>query len=174
MTNTIYVGIDPGVHGGIAAIYPNGAIEFQKFATLSKGDVWNLMSYIFDPIRDEKAPQLKFRVVLEKVSGYMGKAKGAGDDTPGSSMFVFGENFGLVQGCLLGCGLREGVDYHLVTPQKWQAGVGIPSKDSRETRTLWKRRLKLTAEKIFPQLKLTLDVADALLIAHYCRQTYKE
>lgn len=165
MTEYTYVGIDPGVNGGIACLCPNDQIKFKSFDSLTKQGIWLWIAL-------EHQEQIKLRVVVEKVGGYMGANRGGGKETRGSHMFAFGESFGLIQGCLLGCGLQEKKDYWFVHPKTWQARVGIEKSPKGETYAAHKRRLKTRAEVLFPQLRMTLETADALLLAHYCKETY--
>lgn len=74
-----------------------------------------------------------------------------------------------------------------VLPQDWQRYLGIePRKKGKkrrmhnaewitqkpESRVQFKRRLKMVAEVIFRDVKVTLNTADALLIAHYARKVH--
>ena len=54
----------------------------------------------------------------------------------------------------------------LVTPQAWQAGLGIPRGDRSQSQ--WKAALKAEAARRYPsQEGLTLKTADALLLLDY-------
>ena len=57
-----------------------------------------------------------------------------------------------------------------VTPQKWikYHGLGVRGQ---LTNTQWKNKLKARAQDLFPQIKVTLALADALLIMDYARNT---
>ena len=46
-----------------------------------------------------------------------------------------------------------------------------PSKT--ESKTEWKNRLKGMAQQLYPDLKVTLATADALLIATYCKRKHE-
>lgn len=120
------------------------------------------------------------RVVIEQVSGYVGKPQ------PGSRMFNFGRNYGFYRGCLVAHGFTEVTKLHpiklrnklvfiTVSPQSWQRGVGIQpriKKPVKETDSQWKGRLKLYAERLYPSLKLSTGNADAVLITDYCKQMF--
>jgi len=41
-------------------------------------------------------------------------------------------------------------------------------KTKTESKTDWKRRLKERAQQLYPDMKITNDMADAILISHYC------
>lgn len=86
--------------------------------------------------------------VLEKVHAMPGNG--------GVSMFSFGQNFGFWRGVLQG--LR--IPFVMVTPQAWQKGL-VPPKVKGPDR---KRALKQLAAERYPNLKVTLKTADALLM----------
>jgi hypothetical protein len=92
-------------------------------------------------------------VVIEQVGGFCGKGQ------PGSAMFRFGENFGAV----LGAAIAHGYRVERVTPQKWMKAHGMGTRGSL-SKADWKRKLKSKAQELYPQLKVTLETADALLI----------
>jgi hypothetical protein len=56
-----------------------------------------------------------------------------------------------------------GIPFERVTPQKWQKAMGCMTKGDKNVS---KRR----AQELFPQLKITHAIADALLIAEYGRK----
>ena len=63
-----------------------------------------------------------------------------------------------------------GIPFEEVTPVVWQRGLGIPVRKKDESRSQFKGRLKAKAQQLFPQVKVTLKTADALLISEYCRR----
>jgi hypothetical protein len=154
----LYVGIDPGASGGLAALSPDGKIVSFKSIKDEK-TIWEWINH-FRSLGQGVA-------VIEKVSGYIG-----GEGQPGSAMFNFGQSYGFLRGCLVASGHTENETFHVVPPQEWQRALSIPKRVRLESRTAWKGRLKKEAERRFPSLKVTLATADALLIALYCLQTY--
>lgn len=92
-------------------------------------------------------------LVIEQVGGFAGKGQ------PGSAMFRFGENFGLVIGAAIALGYRV----ERVTPQKWIKAHGLGTRGAL-SKAEWKRKLKSKAQELYPNLKVTLETADALLI----------
>lgn len=62
-----------------------------------------------------------------------------------------------------------GIPFLAVTPKNWQAHYGL-AKEKLEGDTSWKNRLKARAQSLFPDVKVTLATADALLLAEYGRQ----
>lgn len=86
-------------------------------------------------------------------------------------MFKFGFNAGFIRGILMSLGWR----IELVRPAKWQAGFGLGGSKSCTTKAEWKRKLKEEAERRFPNQKVTLATADALLILDWgLRQPHHE
>jgi crossover junction endodeoxyribonuclease RuvC len=76
------------------------------------------------------------------------------------STFKFGMNYGWWQGALTALG----IPYERVYPLKWQTLMGC--RTGRD-KNVSKRR----AQELFPRIKITHAVADALLIAEYGRRT---
>ena len=153
-----FIGIDPGVKGGIAVLDEEGKVAFLEKMPATPHDLWQVMW---------KIPRRRF-AYLEKVGGYIGDEgeKGAGRAN-GSRMFTFGQNFGWCQMALEG----NYIPYELVTPQVWQKSVGITLRKKEESRSAWKNRLKARAQELFPSERVTLANSDALLIAYHCWQT---
>lgn len=138
--------IDPGKSGGIAVRYPcSKVLAFPMPPT--EGDLRDLFVRLYNPDN----PTVAF---VEKVGGYVG---GAG--APGSAMFNFGRNFGFILGALAGLFVRT----ELVTPQQWQKRLGLGTSKGMTT-VQWKNKLKEEAQRRFPDLRVTLKTADALLI----------
>jgi predicted class III extradiol MEMO1 family dioxygenase len=136
------VGVDVGVNGGIVALNTDNSYTSFSMPKTNK-EIAELFVYL--------NPHVAY---VEKVSGYIGKAH------PASRMFNFGVNFGVILGALHGLDS----EVHLIRPQEWQKPLGLPKRDCR---TEHKRELKRVAEKMFPNLKLTLKTCDAALILDY-------
>lgn len=153
----IIIGVDPGKSGGMACLVNGRVNSFVR------------MPYTPTPIVAWLRTWPNAVVVLEKVGGYIG-----GGGQPGSHMFEFGRNYGILEASIAAAGLQR----YDVTPQAWQKVLGIvPRRKTKgsvkgESKTEWKNRLRKRAEDIFPSLKITLNTADALLIAEYGRRTY--
>ena len=139
----LYIGIDPGLSGGIAFIPATGNPWAHKMPETDR----DLIDLIGDSINMSEP-----RAVLELVhsSPQMGV----------KSAFTFGEGYGRLQAVLTA--LR--VPYERVRPQKWQQAMGCLTKGDKNVS---KRR----AQELFPTLKVTHATADALLIAEYNRRT---
>jgi hypothetical protein len=178
--STLYVGVDPGAGGGLAAL--------TSYETAGGSRPWEVVSFKSMPDTELKAwswfnylphPHRRYAAV-EQVQGYIGNPH------PGSAMFNFGRSYGSLRMALVAAGFRFEDDpdpdwnpyQHdtalTVRPQVWQAGIGISSRKRSESKEAFKRRLKVVAEGLFPKLKITLATADALLIAEYLRRLKEE
>ena len=144
-----YIGIDPGVHGGIAVLSVDGSVvEVAKMPTTPMDLLDFLSKYKDDSF-----------CILERVGGMPGNG--------GSAMFNFGKGYGHLQMALLALGIPT----NDVTPNKWEKSFQLGSSGTYG-KTEWKNRLKGKAQQLFPSLgrKITLATCDALLIAEYGRR----
>src|SRR4029077_20610175 len=91
--------------------------------------------------------------VLEDVGGFTGTPQ------PGSRMFTFGRGYGQLEGFLIALGYQ----ILRVRPQVWQKALSLGTRKG-ESKPDHKRRMRGKALDLFPQIKPTLDQADALLI----------
>jgi len=142
----VYMGIDPGSTGAISVIHENK----QEVYRHSKGtlyDMWDFISAV-----KKGGPCV---AVLEKVHSMPGQGV--------ASTFKFGQNYGMVKAFLV----AARIPFTEVTPQSWMKFYGM-KKTKTESKTDWKRRLKERAQQLYPDMKITNDMADAILISHYC------
>lgn len=143
--------IDPGASGGIA---------FGDTASAKDPALHAMPETVHDLaelIRDSKVEH----AFVELVGGYIGKAQ------PASSAFVFGENYGKIQGILASLG----IPFTLVRPQKWQLALSLGNSKGMKKHE-WKAKLKAKAQRLYPQSKVTLQTADALLIWHAAKHKH--
>ena len=142
----LLLGIDPGQSGGIAELWPDGKIDaFPMFADDALRDYFQCIAENKDVVPV---------CYMELVQGFIGKAQ------PGSSMFKFGNGYGFLRGLLSANRIRT----VLVRPQEWQKGIpGAQGLKGPER----KRALRDQAARLFPNSRVTLATADALLIANF-------
>lgn len=136
----IYLGLDPGASGGIAMLDDDGVVVAAFAMPLTERD-----------ILDELLPlEGKARAVLERVSSspQMGVV----------SAFTFGRGYG---GLLMALTAAR-IPFSQVVPAKWQAALQCRSGGDKN---ITKRR----AQQLWPGRKITHAIADALLLAEYCR-----
>lgn len=172
------VGIDPGVNGGIAVIDGERNVKELLPSLDTPKSIWENLGAILYSNTNNLIKADNVKVVIEQVSGYVpGRSKyrkqyekDGGNAQPGSRAFTFGRSYGWLEMALVACGLEEGVDYQYATPQKWIKYLGIPKRTADMTDSQWKNVLKSTAQRMYPDTKITLKTADALLLAEYCLQ----
>lgn len=143
-----FLGLDPGAGGGIAALIVEGR------GTVVKADAW-------------KMPETD-RDILDSLEPYVGPHTFAFLEKVHSmpkqgvvSAFTFGGSYRALKMALTA--LR--IPYDLVTPQRWQLIMGCRTGGDKNVS---KRR----AQELFPAMKMTHALADALLIAEFGRRTH--
>lgn len=166
-----YIGIDPGVSGGIAVIDSKRKVLEATGMPESMSDVWEFLAGWILPTVPTGTPA---RVTIEKVTGYIpGRSskrkeyEQTGNAQPGHAMFRFGTSYGALLMGVTATGLRQDSEWWNVTPQVWQRSLGLRTRFKGEADNSWKNYLKSTALTLFPEVKVTLKTADALLLAEY-------
>ena len=149
MKQTI-IGIDPGQSGGIAWTHEDG-MRVEKMPDTIQG-VWELVSHIVDNTA-QIYRHTEFKAYLEQVHSMPGQGV--------SSSFKFGNGFGHLEMALT----AAGIPFERVTPQRWQKAMVCMTKGDKNVS---KRR----AQELFPSLKITHAIADALLIAEYGKREW--
>lgn len=153
-----FIGIDPGVNGGLCAL-PEKGDKFYLFPY--KEDSAHLILYA---ILDLTLVDIK-AIALEKVSasGVMGSR----------SAFTFGANYSEWKTCLRI--LKHGspdIEILHPTPQLWQKPLPDSAKDKDPKKR--KNTLARYAKEQFPYMgsKLTIKMADAVLIASWAKNQF--
>jgi len=147
--STLLLAIDPGASGAIAVKWPGKPI--LAYPMPDDADLVEMMGAYQAACLLDGTDLVAY---LELVGGYIGKP------SPGSAMFNFGNGYGFIRGVLAANRIKT----VLVRPQTWQKGVsGVQSTKGPER----KRALKEAAARLYPNIKVTLTNADALLIADY-------
>lgn len=141
----IFIGIDPGVSGGVAMLDSDGRVQAALRMPSTERDVLELL------MPGLIASALPTRALLERVysSPQMGVV----------SAFTFGKGYGGLKMALA----ASRIPYDEIAPAKWQLVMGCRSKGDKNTT---KRR----AQQLFPNVKVTHAIADALLLAECCRR----
>lgn len=150
-TTLHFIGIDPGVSGGIAWTSPLGDQVKPMPATLH--DTITLLESILDSQADGKTV-----VYIEELPKYVGPI-------PSSAVFVMARNYGQLEGALATMDVR----IQHVKPQAWQKALGLGTSKGG-SRGDWKNKLKAKAQHLFPEEDVTLKTADALLILNAAQQ----
>jgi len=151
ITYKYFIGVDPGLSGGIAVIDPvSNVIEVSKTPQTIQDFIDLLGKYMNESVF----------CITEKV--HSRPFNGA------KANFTFGYINGILHTVLL----ISKIPHEMVSPQAWMKYYGM-KKEKNETDTSWKNRLKGRAQQLFPKTKVTLWNADALLIAEYCKRNFK-
>ena len=148
-------GGDPGANGAVALVTGVGAMAAKVFP-LAKLDRFDYIELI-----DSLCLDVLF---IEKVSPMPARGKDGKPRRVGTkSMFTFGMNVER----LYMAAAANGIPVREVTPAKWQKGVGLYFPKG-STHADHKRQARDLAQQMFAR-KVSLAVADALLIAEYGR-----
>ena len=146
-----YIGIDPGINGGITVINKSGEIVSSiKMPSTSRDLLDHLLIYCEDSF-----------CIFEKVSSR--PTNGA------KSNFTFGRGIGQLEMALIALSVPS----EDITPMKWMKMYHFTQTKTMLGGTAWKNMLKSKAQQLYPKQKVFLWNADSILIAHYCYHTYK-
>lgn len=157
MNPTHFIGIDPGLTGGIALYVPDAVTESRVWAMPIKGGFVDAHT-VSGICQDHYAWRTSVQVLIELVHS---RPRQAG-------VFNFGLNTGIIHGVLGALG----IPFQTVAPQKWKPAMGLqrhPDEDYKAN----KERSRLVAIKLFPHLANDLKLkkddgkAEALLLAVY-------
>jgi len=147
-----FLAIDPGKRGGLV-LMETGRILKTTEMPATPLDVYNWVSgaTLVNGWWD-----VDLRVVIEDVHAFpTDSRKGA---------FEFGRGLGVLQAVLSIVVVNEPV---LVLPQAWQRGLGLRKKKPGEKSPAWKKYLLEVAQELYPDVEVTLEIADAILIGEY-------
>jgi hypothetical protein len=146
MKHQITIGIDPGANGAIAWIDERGKSCVEKMPETLQ-DLWELIRDITNSPRSAIDGR-KYKAYIEQVSSspQMGVV----------SAFSFGRGYGNLEMALT----AAGIPFERVRPQVWQKAMGCMTKGDKNIS-------KAKAQELFPSIKCTHTVSDALLIALY-------
>jgi hypothetical protein len=169
----IYIGIDPGQQGGIAALTLQGEIR----RLMRMPDTSQKLVAVFRELAEmgecrtlvEHLPEMPRRYV--KKCPYCQAEHQQPRSVPAQSaksMFAQGCGYGRLLACLEVADLEP----ETVRAQHWQQLFSlIQPKGQKHSVTEKKNKHKEAAGRLFPGIKLTHYVADALLIAEFARRT---
>jgi hypothetical protein len=156
----IFIGIDPGISGGIVGIDEYKNIMFLHVMPSTIQELEKIFS-------DLQKKRYILMIYLEKAQAFPGNGS--------VSMFNYGCHFGELL-CLL---KTMGIPYELVPPQTWTKKIHLPYK--RGTKKTSKEKSKESISILYPGVCLKdpskkkakefhLGLIDALLIAEFGRQ----
>ena len=139
--------IDPGARGGVVAMTEEGMIECDKCPK----DIGEMSLIISDIINECHVKDYDLTTYIENVHAFPTDAR--------NSAFKFGMNYGMWLGMIA----SNNVVPIKITPQKWQQAYQPLSKIKKDR----KKELHQIASDMFPDVKVTYLICDALLIAAY-------
>ena len=160
----LIIAIDPGINGAICFFENGEVIDVLEMPTMAEGkknkrqvnghQLYNELSY-----RIKKYNKQNINVVVEQVSAMPGQGV--------TSMFNFGQSFGVIKGI---CAAMQ-LPIFFVRPAKWKKHFELINTQKDASRT--------KAIEMFPKISSILskkkdsNKADAILIASYFHETYK-
>lgn len=147
----LYIGLDLGANGGVVVLKEDGTV-LDVFKTPQTTREWQ------DKLN--KYSDKHCFCITEKVHSQPHNGSKAA--------FSYGLTVGKTLTMLDVCK----IPFQEVAPQTWMKTYSM-KKNTGETGTKWKGRLKDRAQQIFPKEKVVLWNADAYLIAEYCRRNFK-
>jgi hypothetical protein len=147
-----YIGIDPGISGGIAVIDTKGKMRAYKCPKSSED-----MALLFQVCIGGTPPN-EIKLLMERVWARPTNAVRAA--------FSYGTNYGQ----WLGIAASHEITMNTVIPVEWIKWVGCPKALKKDVRKRW---LKEKARELYLNVnKLTLATSDAILITHYAKKEY--
>lgn len=179
----VIIAIDPGASGGIVVANNSGLVSCVAMPDTDT----DVVEEIRKAYKLAKTTESEIVCIYEKVGGFAG-----GKGSPGSRMFNFGDGFGVVKGALIAFKIKC-IER---TPQQWQKPLSLGKREyakiaedfpqypkeaykAEEKRidrlnavykTEWKNKLKAEAQRLYPNIKVTLKTSDALLILEYYKR----
>jgi hypothetical protein len=152
----IYIGIDPGASGGIAAVEDVGGVVLTVPMPATDQDV---LAVLVDLVLQSAHFGEKVVAVLERVWSSPGWGH--------VGAFKFGMSLGALRMALT----AAKIPFDLVLPRVWQKDLSV-TYPAKATTTVKKNLTKARAQQLYPGVRLTHATADALLLAEHCRRTF--
>lgn len=143
-----FIGIDPGQSGGIAVVFSTGANPIAMKMPETERDVWEA---IRDLTTFNTTGATHLCAAIEKVHAMPKQGV--------TSTFTFGKGYGGLRMALI----AACVPFVDVTPNTWQKALSCQTGGDKNVS-------KALAQQLFPSVKVTHALADALLIAEWLRR----
>lgn len=149
----LFMGIDPGLSGGIAVLDEYRKIVSLKEMPKTEHDVWMSINKWSTAL----APTVTISCAIEEITtSIFGAAKSSMSKLYGSYMAL---RMALT---------AAAIPFDLVHSKIWQRDIMLSPRKKGEADNNWKSRLKQKAQQLYPRdPRITKGTADALLIAHY-------
>ena len=155
-TYKVFIGIDPGKGGGVGIINEEDKTSKSfKFVP----ELAELSTMIGAVVNGYSTDEIC--LYIEHVHSF------PTDSRPAA--FSFGRNLGQWEGIIA----NHELEIKTVAPRTWQEHYDVPVIKDKYERKRW---LKEIAQTMFPDIKVTLAISDALLIVNYAKemQYYKK
>lgn len=157
------VACDPGKSGGLVLLSPSNTTVYYAAMPEDLNHVLKFFNIVDKP---------KNAVYWYEYLTFAQQARGKDGEVLRFSnpraMGILGKNSGHIEGIAK----AKGFDVKSVVPQRWMAEIGAHEAGiTYLEKTKWKNNLKSIAQREFPKAKVTLKIADALLIALYACRT---
>lgn len=143
----LFIGIDPGLTGGIAAITEIGVVHKAVKMPDTQRDILDVFGEFAGPQMD------RVSALIERVS--------ASPQMGVVSAFTFGKGYG---GLLMAL-TAERIPFDFIAPIKWQNLMGCRTGGDKNIS-------KARAQQLFPDIRVTHAIGDALIIAETCRRIH--
>ena len=161
----VFVGIDPGLSGGLAAIDGVGRIVDVMPMPRLNGSSGPLDMHAIKSWFSTLKKRGDVVAALERVSARPGEGV--------KSTLTAGVNWGFLKGMLIAISARHSEP----TPQQWKKELGLPKRTGKERKQAKQDAIAL-ATQLFPGIDLTPGrrrvphdgMADAVLVAEYARR----
>lgn len=183
---TVYIGIDPGVNGGVAVYSPSTQgiktsipILFGKkmpesikeIAEFFKEQLPKLLALISNSESvGFNTPLIAIEKQIPRPTRWNKEDKETGEITKNSTVLastsILYGNYMAIRGILS----TLDMDYGEVDPKKWQTALGL-KRTNHEKDSQWKGRLQRVATEVFPTAEITRQTADAFLLVNYLMLT---
>jgi len=156
-----FIGIDPGKSGGMASIRCDenlGIVSYSAhgFATMTEREITRGLRKMIRGSTEAES----LCVLIEK------QGVRPLTDRP-KNIATLHHQFGILHGCLL----TLEVGYEDISPHAWQKTFKLLMPKGTESAAK-KRKHKEKAQQFFPEVNVTLQTCDALLIAEYGRRLH--
>ncbi len=156
----IIIGIDPGVSGAICILNNGKIVELYEMPTMIDGKKNKKQvngAEITNIFQKELVNEKNSKVIIEHVSAMPGQGV--------TSMFNFGQSFGVVKGIC--AALR--LPIYFVRPAKWKRHFNLINSEKDASRTKVIQIFPYISSKI--SKKKDANKADAILIARFFHET---
>lgn len=149
-----FIGIDPGVTGGLCVIDEAGRLLHLESCPKTLKGQWDAIGRARAVIGEQR---LNLMCAIESVHSMPGQGV--------RSVWTFSGNY---HAWLMALVAAE-IPYQQISPQRWMKHFGAMPKEKK----LRKHRLLHLAEARYPSVKITLALADLVMIATYAKEQLK-